>query len=141
LSGLTRLEHLELNTNIREYDGDLVADLPASITTLDLCNPEYEQKILTEGLFRLASRLTLLSSIEMGMDDQVTNGVLAAFGSMPSLTRLSLFECGNVTDAGLTSLTRSKLERLEIRDCSRVTQQGVDALRAARPSLEIVFDF
>jgi hypothetical protein len=142
LRGLTRLEHLNVSrTHIVEYDGDLPADLPTSITSLDLCNmPWNEHKILTEGLFRLASRLTLLSSLDLGTDDQVTNGVLAALGSMPSLTRLYLYNYGNVTDAGLASLAPSKLFWLELRYCSRMTREGVDALRATAPCIEIVYD-
>jgi len=38
------------------------------------------------------------------------------------------------------SLVRSKLERLEFIQCDRITQEGVDALRAAAPSIEIVYD-
>jgi len=126
LRGLTRLEHLNLSrTHIAVYAGDLPADLPASITSLDLCTRYWnEPKILTEGFFRLASRLTLLSSLDLGTDYQVTNGVLAALGSMPSLTRLSIFECRRVTDAGLASLARSKLVLLELIHCSYVTRMA-----------------
>ena len=143
LSGLTHLEHLDLrSTNVAEYAGDLPADLPSSITSLDLHTEQYcEKHILTEGFFRLASRLKLLSSLKLGMDDQVTNGVLRAFGNVESLTQLSLYDCPRVTDHGLMNLARSRLKLLEIQYCWRITQEGVDALRAAAPTIDIVFNF
>lgn len=141
LSGLTRLEHLDLNRT--EFLSDLeVNDLPVSITSLKFCNLDYNPSLIlanADWFSILASRLPLLSSLHIAEDIEVTDDVLAAIGRMPSLTRLSTVECYQITDTGLMNLVRSKLVWLKIQGCDQVTQQGVDALQAVVPRLEIEF--
>ena len=140
LRGLLRLEHIDLNeTEFLHDDAEFVREIPESITSLSIYKSELDESTINyEGI---AERLASLTSLRIGRDDDVTDEELAAFGSMPSLTRLSVADCDNVTNYGLMSLARSaNMSLLEIKRCEYVTQEGVDALRAAVPGLDIVFE-
>jgi hypothetical protein len=142
LRGLLRLEDLNLKGTTFMDDSDVVTELPVSITALNIRSLHDTSGTITyEGFCRLGSRLPLLSSLHVGGDGVVSDEVLAVISRMHSLTRLSLVDCILVTDAGLVHLARSaSLTWLEIKECEDVTREGVDALRAAAPSIEIVFE-
>ena len=139
LRGLFRLEHLDLKGIRSEASIDFELLLPKSITSLNIYDSELSE--YPNNYKGVAERLKSLTSLHIGRDWRVTDEELAAFGSMPSLTRLSVADCDNVTDNGLMNLARSaSLTWLEIKRMRGCHTGGVDALRAAAPSIEIVFE-
>ncbi len=120
LRGLFRLEHLDVKgTEFVPSGTDFALSIPKSITSLNMYKTELtEVSINYEGV---TERLASLTSLHIGLDEEVTDEELVAFGSMPSLTRLSVADGDNVTDDGLKSPARSKLSWLEIKRCEDVT--------------------
>ena len=138
MRNLPRLEHLDLDsTRFLDPDNRFVYEIPEYITSLNICKHEFDEDMYLVPYDGLA-RLGLLSSLQIGDDDEVADDVLAVIAGLPSLTRLSISSCCNVVDTGLMSLVRSKLVWLELIHCIYVTQEGVDALRAALPGIEVV---
>ena len=139
LNDLPRLEHLNLEGTFIDQENDEWATvLPVNITSLNI--RETKSKISVETFAIMAERLSMLSSLVIGWHRSLTDETLAVIARMPSLTMLYIEYCFGVSNAGIMHLVRSsKLEWLEIRVCKQVTQRGVDELRAAAPSLEIVF--
>jgi hypothetical protein len=94
-----------------------------------------ETRRITGASLIVARRMTKLRAL--GLDgSSITDDGIQALGPHPSLEYLSL-EMTLITDQSLEYIKRMpKLKHLDVMN-TRVTEEGVDALRKARPDLDI----
>jgi hypothetical protein len=142
LSGLLRLEVLELNRSLLVTNESLVAliDLPALHTlklggcnVTDLSPLSHLPRLSTlqlEGCTKVLdltplSRLPALSTLSLKLSIVTDLAPLAAL----SLTQLSLQSCHDLSDAGLEHLrSLSSLHTLDVGGCRRITSLGLSSL-------------
>uniref|UniRef100_A0A453K0N3 Uncharacterized protein n=1 Tax=Aegilops tauschii subsp. strangulata TaxID=200361 RepID=A0A453K0N3_AEGTS len=89
------------------------------------------------GMMVLSSS-PFLETLELAVNDQVTDAGMHSIARTPCLRSLTLRLCSQVTDAGLTELVHSqKLDSLTIEGCACISPQVAQgAARSVHYSLE-----
>ena len=157
LAGLTELTRLELRETSLDDNGlDVISNLP-KLTFLDIS----ECRLVTGDGIRKLSMLTGLTYLELREIKKVRDDVFAQLGTLTNLVELNV-EATRITNESVPTLLKlQKLERLSVAgsqlDDAGIVQlsqlpalkwlnlansnpkpETVDALKSARPGLEII---
>lgn len=108
------------------------------LTHLNLCWPDQKHggKISDAGLEEVA-KLTSLETLDLRAT-QITDAGLAKLLELPKLKTLELANTA-ITDAGLLSLQKLKsLSKVSVFNCKQVTPQGIANFKKARPDCQVI---
>jgi hypothetical protein len=134
LAGLRQLQVLDLSGD-EVLTAAGLAQLPVSLTELGL---ENCPRLDADAAKLLRDRFPRLRVLRVGLNEWLTDDVLRVLVEAPSLERLDVLRCGNLTAASLATIRgASRLRWFRCVGTACIGQQEAAQLRAERPELEI----